>query len=129
MSSHITIPSPQLDCYCYMYIPSLLLGDGYCLYPLLSCISICYHLSKRTNCSPGTCSGPTCWPSKCTKGALSGMQPVLTYLSPHLVIVLVTPNGGVSHNACFIHDSCFCPGSGSFPLVKPPCTLLSPHAS
>src|SRR5216683_4861228 len=24
------------------------------------------------------------------------------------------------HNACFIHDSCFCPGSGSFPPVKPP---------
>src|SRR5216683_224748 len=24
------------------------------------------------------------------------------------------------HGACFIHDSCFCPGSGSFPPVKPP---------
>jgi len=24
------------------------------------------------------------------------------------------------HDACFIHDSCFCPGSGSFPPVKPP---------
>ena len=26
----------------------------------------------------------------------------------------------VPHNACFIHDSCFCEGSGSFPPVKPP---------
>ena len=26
----------------------------------------------------------------------------------------------VPHNACFIHDSCFCKGSGSFPSVKPP---------
>src|SRR6266851_8800817 len=25
----------------------------------------------------------------------------------------------VPHNACFIHDSCFCKGSGSFPPVKP----------
>ena len=25
----------------------------------------------------------------------------------------------VPHNACFIHDSCFCEGSGSFPPVKP----------
>ncbi len=24
------------------------------------------------------------------------------------------------HDACFIHDSCFCLGSGSFPPVKPP---------
>src|SRR5216683_2289485 len=24
------------------------------------------------------------------------------------------------YGACFIHDSCFCPGSGSFPPVKPP---------
>src|SRR5712671_8107592 len=24
------------------------------------------------------------------------------------------------HGACFIHDSCFCPGSSSFPPVKPP---------
>src|SRR5216683_7202229 len=24
------------------------------------------------------------------------------------------------HDACFIHDLCFCPGSGSFPPVKPP---------
>src|SRR6266851_3068304 len=24
------------------------------------------------------------------------------------------------YNACFIHESCFCPGSGSFPPVKPP---------
>ncbi len=24
------------------------------------------------------------------------------------------------HNACFIHDSCFCPSSSSFPPVKPP---------
>ncbi len=24
------------------------------------------------------------------------------------------------HDACFIHNSCFCPGSGSFPPVKPP---------
>ena len=24
------------------------------------------------------------------------------------------------HDVCFIHDSCFCPGSGSFPPVKPP---------
>jgi len=23
------------------------------------------------------------------------------------------------HNACFIHDSCFCPSSSAFPLVKP----------
>ncbi len=28
------------------------------------------------------------------------------------------------HNLCFIHDSCFCPGSGSFPPVKPPHTSL-----
>src|SRR5216683_95541 len=27
----------------------------------------------------------------------------------------------VPHNACFIHDSCFCEGSGSFPPVKPLC--------
>ena len=26
----------------------------------------------------------------------------------------------VPHNACFIHDLCFCEGSGSFPPVKPP---------
>src|SRR6266853_720946 len=25
----------------------------------------------------------------------------------------------VPHDACFIHDSCFCEGSGSFPPVKP----------
>jgi len=31
------------------------------------------------------------------------------------------------HNACFIHDSCFCPGSSSFLPVKPPhMSLLSP---
>jgi len=24
------------------------------------------------------------------------------------------------HNTCFIHESCFCPGSSSFPPVKPP---------
>ncbi len=24
------------------------------------------------------------------------------------------------HNACFIHNSYFCPGSGAFSLVKPP---------
>ena len=24
------------------------------------------------------------------------------------------------HDACFIHESCFYPGSGSFPPVKPP---------
>src|SRR5216684_9339153 len=24
------------------------------------------------------------------------------------------------HDACFIHNSCFCPGSSSFPPVKPP---------
>ena len=33
------------------------------------------------------------------------------------------------HNVCFIHDSCFCPGSGSFPPNKPPHTFLSPHDS
>ncbi len=32
------------------------------------------------------------------------------------------------HNACFIHHSCFCPGFGSFPPVKPPHILLSPHS-
>src|SRR5216683_5730000 len=26
------------------------------------------------------------------------------------------------HDACFIHDSYFCPGSGTFPPVKPPHT-------
>jgi len=25
----------------------------------------------------------------------------------------------VPHDVCFIHDSCFCKGSGSFPPVKP----------
>ena len=25
----------------------------------------------------------------------------------------------ISHDACFIHDSCLCKGSGSFPPVKP----------
>src|SRR6266851_10481421 len=29
------------------------------------------------------------------------------------------------YNACFIHDSCFCEGSGSFPSVKPPCLSWS----
>ncbi len=29
------------------------------------------------------------------------------------------------HNACFIHDSCFCPGSSSFPSVKLPRAFLS----
>src|SRR6266851_1246045 len=24
-----------------------------------------------------------------------------------------------SHNTCFIHDSCFCKGSSSFPPIKP----------
>ena len=31
----------------------------------------------------------------------------------------------VPHNACFIHDSCFYKGSGSFPLVKTPCLSWS----
>ena len=26
----------------------------------------------------------------------------------------------VPHDACFIHDLCFCEGSGSFPPIKPP---------
>src|SRR6266853_4204421 len=34
--------------------------------------------------------------------------------------VRVIWSGVVSpHDACFIHDSCFCEGSGSFPPVKP----------
>ena len=33
------------------------------------------------------------------------------------------------HNVCFIHDSCFCPGSGAFPSVKPPHTSLSSNHS
>jgi len=31
----------------------------------------------------------------------------------------------VPHDACFIHNSCFCEGSGSFPPVKPPCLSWS----
>ena len=27
----------------------------------------------------------------------------------------------IPHDACFIHDSCLCEGSGSFPPVKPTC--------
>src|SRR5216683_5711505 len=31
------------------------------------------------------------------------------------------------YNTCFIHDSCFCPSSGSFPPIKPPrMSLLFP---
>src|SRR6267154_2522414 len=33
------------------------------------------------------------------------------------------------HGACFIHESCFCPGSGSFPPVKPPRSELSSNHS
>ena len=29
------------------------------------------------------------------------------------------------HNTCFIHDSCFCLSSGSFPPVRPPRASLS----
>ena len=28
------------------------------------------------------------------------------------------------HDMCFIHDSCLCDGSGSYPPVKPPCDWL-----
>ena len=33
------------------------------------------------------------------------------------------------HNTCFIHDSCFCPGSGAFPPVKPLHISLLSHSS
>src|SRR6266851_307883 len=33
------------------------------------------------------------------------------------------------YNVCFIHDSCFCPSSSTFPPVKPPHTSLSSNHS
>jgi len=58
---------------------------------------MCYHLSKRPNCSHGTCSGLETWQMRCTKDASSGMRHVIPYL-PLLLIAhaIVLLNGSVN---------------------------------
>ncbi|SRR6266851_3683539 len=57
---------------------------------------LCYCLSKRMNCSPGTCSGLVTWQPRCTADASSGTRHAILVLIPYLVSVLVTQNGSVN---------------------------------
>src|SRR6266853_503194 len=61
------------------------------------CHSQCYRLSKRPNCSRGTCSGLGTWRPRCTEDTLSGTRHVILTpsLSP-ITLVTVLLSGGVS---------------------------------
>ena len=80
----------------------------------------CYHLSKQTNCSPGTYSGLVIWQPRCTAGASSRIRCTVLVLTPYLVSVPVTQNGSVN---CIMPVSYMTPASVPAPVPFPQLSL------
>src|SRR5216683_2384445 len=82
----------------------------------------CYHLSKRLNCSCGTCSGLVTWQARCTTDALSRTRHIIPILPlPLITSAVVLLNSGASPMTpalSMTHASI---------LVPVPFPQLSPH--
>src|SRR6266853_2094235 len=85
-------------------------------------VDACYRLSKRPNCSRGSCSGLGTWRPRCTRGASSGtrhvaLTPFLSLIA-HVTVLLTgaaSPMGPASSTT---------PASVRVPVPFP---QLSPH--
>src|SRR6266853_4760870 len=64
-------------------------------HPMLP-LAICHRLSKRPNCSYGTCSGLGTWRPRCTRGALSGTRHVVPLPFPPLIAHVTAPPSGAA---------------------------------